>query len=108
MTEEPERKRHRDDPEEVKQILQTVSTEILKLIRSVMDSLFSPEAGGNLGKAVAEFYKQLKDSGVPPEEAMAMAKDYLGTLTNWSKMIKDVNIGNIRTSKKDEHKEEGE
>jgi hypothetical protein len=41
-----------------------------------------------MGKAVAAFYKNLKDGGVPDEEALAMTKDYLGTLTKWSEALK--------------------
>lgn len=109
---EKETKKKMDDVEELKGILGTVSEEVPKIIRGIIDSFFSPEAGANLGKAVAEFYKNLKDAGIPPEEALAMAKDYLGTLTKWSEVLKglkDVNFGHkieVRKEKKEEEKEE--
>lgn len=110
---EKEKRERKSDAEEVAEILETLSTLLPKMIRGIIDSFFSPEAGANLGKAVAEFYKNIKEAGIPPEEALAMAKDYLGTLTNWSEVLKglkDVNFGRkrieIRKEKKEEEKEE--
>ena len=110
---EKETKKKMDDVEELKGILGTVSEQVPKIIRGIIDSFFSPEAGANLGKAVAEFYKNLKEAGIPPDEALTMAKDYLGTLTKWSEVLKglkDVNFGQkkieVRKEKKEEEKEE--
>jgi len=85
-----------EDVEELKAVFETLSTQIPKIIRGIIDSFFSPEAGTRMGKAVAEFYKNLKEAGIPEEEALAMAKDYLGTLTKWSEVLKgfkDMKIG---------------
>jgi hypothetical protein len=98
------------DVEELKAVLGTVSEEIPKMIRGIIDSFFSPESGARMGKAVAEFYKSLKDAGIPEQEALAMAKDYLGTLTKWSDMLKNMSFGGnkieVRKEKKEEEKEE--
>lgn len=37
-----------------------------------------------MGKAVAEFCKNLKEAGIPLEAVITMPKDYLGTLTKRS------------------------
>jgi hypothetical protein len=42
-----------------------------------------------MGKAVAEFRKSLIEGGIPEDEAMEMTRKYLGTLTNWSGIIKE-------------------
>jgi hypothetical protein len=42
-----------------------------------------------MGKAVSEFRKSLIEGGIPEDEAMEMTRKYLGTLTNWSGVIKE-------------------
>lgn len=75
-------------PEEISAILAAVSKEVPGLVKGILDNFFSPEAAANVGKAVAAFYKNLKDGGIPEEQALAMTKDYLGTLTKWSEALK--------------------
>lgn len=104
MSEERSRKKT-EDIEEVKAILETVSTQIPNLIRGIIDSFFSPEAGTRMGKAVAEFYKSLKEAGIPEQEALAMAKDYLGTLTKWSDLLKNMRFGEKRTEVREKKEE---
>ena len=96
------------DVEELKAVLETVSEGIPKMIRGIIDSFFSPESGARMGKAVADFYKSLKDAGIPEQEALAMAKDYLGTLTKWSDILKNTRIGDKTITIKKEKKEEEE
>ena len=112
MSEREERKRSKD-AEEVSEIFETLSTQLPKMIRGIIESFFSPEAGARMGKAVAEFYKNLKEAGIPPEEALDMAKDYLGTLTKWSEMLKGMSFGpkiekvyHKREEEKEEEKKE--
>lgn len=62
---------------EIGALLDEVSGKIPKLITGLMDTLYSAEAGKKMGKAVGNFYKELVDGGIPPEEAMKMAKDYM-------------------------------
>jgi hypothetical protein len=45
-----------------------------------MDTLYSAEAGKKMGQAVGSLYKELVDSGIPQEEALQMAKDYMLSL----------------------------
>jgi len=104
LSEERSRKKT-EDIEEVKAILETVSTQIPNLIRGIIDSFFSPEAGTRMGKAVAEFYKSLKEAGIPEQEALAMAKDYLGTLTKWSDLLKNMRFGEKRTEVREKKEE---
>ena len=85
---ERRRRRHNDDPEDIAMVFDTLSTKVPEMIRGILGSLFSPEAAGNMGKAVAEFRKSLIDGGIPEEEAMEMTKQYLATLTKWSDIVK--------------------
>lgn len=52
-------------PEEVAAILAAVSKEIPGLVKGIVDSFFSPEAAADMGKAVAAFYKNFKEGGIP-------------------------------------------
>jgi len=89
------------DAAEVAEIFEMISTKIPEMINGVLGSLFSVEAAANMGKAVAEFRKSLIEGGIPENEAMAMTREYLGTLTNWSKMMRE-----FRGSGWSRHKEE--
>ena len=84
-----ERRYASKDAQEVAEIFETLSTKLPEMHNGVLGSLFSPEAARNMGKAVAEFRKSLIEGGIPEEEAMEMTRKYLGTLTNWSGIIKE-------------------
>ena len=80
-------------PEEISGILAAVSKELPGLVKGILDAFFSPQAAADLGKAVATFYKSLKEGGIPEELALSMTKDYLGTLTKWSESMKGMKFG---------------
>ena len=80
-------------PEEISGILAAMSKELPGLVKGILDSFFSPEAAANMGKSVATFYQTLKEGGIPDGQALAMTKDYLGTLTKWSETLKGMKIG---------------
>jgi hypothetical protein len=80
-------------PEEISGILAAVSKELPGLVKGILDAFFSPQAAADLGKAVATFYKSLKEGGIPEELALSMTKDYLGTLTKWSESLKGMKFG---------------
>lgn len=64
-------------PEYISQILDTVSGKVPKLIGDIISTFYSPEAGHNMGRAVGALYKELVESGIPQEDALKMAKDYM-------------------------------
>jgi hypothetical protein len=74
-----------NDAEELKVVLETVSEKVPALIHglvsAVMETIYSPEAGARLGASVGAFYKELIASGIPAEEALKMAKDYIGAIS---------------------------
>lgn len=65
---------------EIGELLDEVSGKIPKLLTGVMDTLYSAEAGKKIGQAVGSFYKELAESGIPADEALKMAKDYMISL----------------------------
>jgi len=62
---------------EIGELLDEVSSKIPKMISGLMDTMYSAEAGKKMGQAVGGFYKELIESGIPPEEALKMSKDYM-------------------------------
>ena len=60
--------------DELAGILDTVSDKAPKLIRDLIGSLYSKEAGTNMGQAVGAFYKELIASGIPQDAALDMAR----------------------------------
>lgn len=65
-----------NDSSELKEILEVVGEKAPKLIKDIISSVFSKEAGQGSGAAVGSYYKELLDAGIPQEVAVDMAKDY--------------------------------
>jgi len=70
---------------EIGELLDQVTSKLPKLIDSLMGSLFSAETGKQMGQAVGSLYKELLEAGIPKEEALQMAKDYMLTLKDVAK-----------------------
>jgi hypothetical protein len=87
---EKEKKNPKEEAEEVKEILGAVSTQVPALIKSVLASVFSEEAGRSMGKAAAAYYKELKDSGMPENVAVKMTEDYMKTFTNIGNVFQNI------------------
>ena len=99
-----EEKHHEMKAENVKEILGVVSTEIPALVKSILSSVFSEEAGRNMGKAAAAYYKELKNGGLPEQVAVKMTEDYMRTFTSLGDMLRGV--GRRRGSEKEHIGEE--
>jgi len=89
-----ERKDKQMDPENIKEILSVVSTEIPAMIKSILTSVFSEEAGRNMGKAAAAYYKELKGGGLPDQVAVKLTEEYMRTFTSIGDMLKNAGRGN--------------
>ena len=83
-----EEKNEKKEAEEVKEILGVVSKEIPALIKGIIGSIFSEEAGKDMGRAAAAFYKELKEGGMPEETAVEMTENYIGVFTSLGDVIK--------------------
>jgi hypothetical protein len=89
-----ERKDKQMDLENIKEILSVVSTEIPTMIKSILSSVFSEEAGRNMGKAAAAYYKELKNGGLPEQVAVKLTEEYMRTFTSIGDMLKNAGRGN--------------
>jgi len=104
MSEKTEKKKTvAEEAEEVKQIFGALSTEVPALIKSLIASVFSEEAGKSMGKAAAAFYKELKDGGMPDNVAVKMTEDYIGVFTSLGDILKRAGKeGKVAVSKEKE------
>src|SRR5512136_2536170 len=83
-----EKKGEKHGPEELKEVLSVVSAEVPSMIKNILSSVFSEEAGKNMGKAAAAYYKELKNGGLPEQVAVKMTEDYMKTFTSIGDMLK--------------------
>jgi hypothetical protein len=88
-----ERKDKEMNAENLKEILSVVSTEIPGMIKSIMSSVFSEEAGRNMGKAAAAYYKELTNGGLPDQVAVKLTEEYMRTFTSVGDMLKNAGKG---------------
>ena len=103
MSEEKEhKKRGMEDAEEVKAILGVVSKEVPALIKGIVGSVFSEEAGRDMGKAAGAFYKELKESGMPDDTAVKMTENYISVFTNLGDIMKKFEIHKKHPSEMEE------
>lgn len=109
MSEEKEKtEKGISEAEEVKEILGVVSTQIPSLIRGIIGSVFSEEAGKNMGRAAASFYKELKESGIPENVAVKMTEDYIGVFTSLGDVLKNFTGGKKKWMSSEKGEEIGE
>jgi hypothetical protein len=90
---EHEKRHERQSPENIKEILGVVSAEVPSLIKNILGSVFSEEAGRSMGKAAAAYYKELKDGGLPEPVAVKLTEDYMRTFTNLGEMLRGAGRG---------------
>jgi len=77
MSDDDEKRKHRTDADEVREILEVVSVEIPKLLDSISKMIYDTQNAENMGKSVALFYKQLVDAGMDPDKAADMAETFM-------------------------------
>jgi hypothetical protein len=94
------------EPENIKEILAVVSSEIPAMIKSILSSVFSEEAGKNMGKAAAAYYKELKEGGLPEQVAVKMTEEYMRTFTSLGDMLKSAGRGRWGSGAGDEISQE--
>jgi len=83
-----EKDQKEDDIGELREVLSVVSQQVPGLIKGIIASVFSEQAGADMGKAVGAFYKGLKDAGIPDETAVKMAENYISTFTSLGEVMK--------------------
>jgi len=94
VDDEKEREKRREQsPENIKEILGVVSAEVPSLIKNILGSVFSEEAGRSMGKAAAAYYKELKNGGLPEPVAVKLTEDYMRTFTSLGDMLRGAGRG---------------
>lgn len=90
MAEEKEKRKKEEvkDVEELREVLNVVSKEVPALIKGIIASVFSEEAGRDMGRAAAAFYKELKEAGMPEDVAVKMTEGYISTFTSLGEVMK--------------------
>jgi hypothetical protein len=83
-----EKKHEEQTPENIRELLTVVSSEVPSLIKNVLGSVFSEEAGRNMGKAAAAYYKEMKEGGLPEQVAVKLTEDYMRTFSSIGDMLK--------------------
>ncbi len=96
----------KEDVEEMKEVFRVLSTEIPALIKGMIASVFSEEAGRSMGKAAAAFYKELKESGMPDEVAVKMTENYISVFTSLGDLMKKFTKGKKMPTKLEKEIEE--
>jgi len=96
----------KEDVEEMKEVFRVLSTEIPALIKGIIASVFSEEAGRSMGKAAAAFYKELKESGMPDEVAVKMTENYISVFTSLGDLMKKFTEGKEKSTKLEKEIEE--
>ena len=65
---------------EIGELFDILSDKAPKIIGDLIKAVYSEDTGRELGKATGAFYKELVDAGIPKEQALDMAKDYVSGL----------------------------
>ncbi|MCE4613114.1 MAG: hypothetical protein F7C07_04715 [Desulfurococcales archaeon] len=77
--EEKRREPWREDVEELREVLTAISDFLSSLkepVRELLSAIVGPIEGGKLGREIGDFYRGLKESGVPEEMAVQMTREY--------------------------------
>ncbi len=98
MIDKEKRERKMDDAEEIGAILEAVSRELPALIKGLVGSVFSEQAGRDMGKAAAAFYSELKQGGMPDETAVKMTENYVSVFTNLGQVMKNLDFSPSKKS----------
>ena len=73
---------------DINDLLDVIYEKLPKVFKAIRESIFSAQAGTDIGTAIGNFYKALLEKGVPEDKAMELTSEYLRTLTNLSENIK--------------------
>ncbi|MBS7635195.1 hypothetical protein KEJ34_06885 [Candidatus Bathyarchaeota archaeon] len=97
-----------EDVEELKGVFSVLSSQVPALIRGIIASVFSEEAGREMGKAAGAFYKGLIEAGIPHDAAIKMTENYISVFTNLGEIMKRLGPGMEKEKKIQKEAEEKE
>jgi len=100
-----DKNKEKEDIEELRQVLSVISKEVPTLIKGIIGSIFSEEAGKDMGRAAAAFYKELKEAGMPEDVAVRMTEGYISAFTSLGEVLKQAVSGKKVMESKELEKE---
>ncbi|MCS7124264.1 MAG: hypothetical protein NZ932_02460 [Candidatus Bathyarchaeota archaeon] len=104
-SEKKKEKEEKEEIEELKEVLSVVSKEVPALIKGIIGSVFSEEAGRDMGRAAAAFYKELKAAGLPEDVAVKMTEGYMSAFMSLGEVLKQAVGGKKGVESKELEKE---
>ncbi|MEM0358208.1 MAG: hypothetical protein QXL77_07565 [Candidatus Bathyarchaeia archaeon] len=104
-SEKKREKEEKEDIEELREVLSVVSKEVPALIKGIIGSIFSEEAGRDMGRAAAAFYKELKEAGLPEDVAVKMTEGYMSAFMSLGEVLKQAVGGGKKVESKELEKE---
>ena len=69
------------DVRELKEVMQVISETVPELLDKITKVLYDAQEGEKMGKAVAAFYTALVESGMSKDQAFALTKDYMSSMS---------------------------
>lgn len=69
------------DAEQIRDIMKVLSDTVPDLLQNLAKILYGAKESEEYGKAVANFYKALKDAGMSNEQAFQLTKDYMSNMS---------------------------
>ncbi|MHA2395142.1 MAG: hypothetical protein ACXAC0_00415 [Candidatus Thorarchaeota archaeon] len=72
--------------EALPELFSAINDAVPKLISGLINSVYSPEAAGNMATGIGKFYSNLIAEGIPEDVALDMTKKFVGAL-DFSKLM---------------------
>lgn len=69
------------DAEKLKEVLGVVSTEIPKLVEAITKTIYNMDNAESMAKAVAQFYKSMKEAGMDDTQAYELTQEFMGSFS---------------------------
>jgi len=69
------------DVKELKEVMSVISDTVPDLLDKITKVLYDAQEGEKMGRAVAAFYSALVESGMSSEQAYALTKEYMSSMS---------------------------
>ena len=76
-----ERRHEEFDAEKVREIFKVLSESVPQLVEKLTKVLYGAEESQEFARAIATFYKALKDAGMTDQQAFELTKEYMSNLS---------------------------
>jgi len=69
------------DVKELKEVMKVISETVPELLNRITKVLYDAQEGEKMGQAVAAFYSELVKSGMTSEQAYALTREYMSSMS---------------------------